>query len=84
MPSKVTIQISDIQGRVIREIPGGDYLPGLFLTTGHGSRGLTSTPLAAQILASQVCGEALPLSRELYRAVAPGRFIIRKLSRGQA
>ena len=62
----------------------GDYLPGLFLTTGHGSRGLTSTPLAAQILASQVCGEALPLSRELYRAVAPGRFIIRKLSRGQA
>jgi tRNA 5-methylaminomethyl-2-thiouridine biosynthesis bifunctional protein len=61
----------------------GNYMPGLFLTTGHGSRGLTSTPLAAEILASQICGEAPPLSRELYRAIAPGRFIIRQLRRAR-
>jgi tRNA 5-methylaminomethyl-2-thiouridine biosynthesis bifunctional protein len=61
----------------------GPYMPGLYLTTGHGSRGLTSTPLAAQVLASQICGEAAPLSRELQRAIAPARFIIRQLRRGQ-
>jgi tRNA 5-methylaminomethyl-2-thiouridine biosynthesis bifunctional protein len=59
----------------------GDYMPGLYLNTGHGSRGLTSTPLAAELLASLICGEPLPLSRELYRAVAPARFLIRELSR---
>lgn len=61
----------------------GDYLPGLFLSTAHGSRGLTSTPLLAEMLASQVCGEPPPLSRELARALAPARFIIRDLVRNR-
>jgi tRNA 5-methylaminomethyl-2-thiouridine biosynthesis bifunctional protein len=61
----------------------GAYLPGLFLSTAHGSRGLTSTPLLAELLASQVCGEAPPLSRELARALAPARFIIRDLVRNR-
>ncbi|MBE9538728.1 MAG: bifunctional tRNA (5-methylaminomethyl-2-thiouridine)(34)-methyltransferase MnmD/FAD-dependent 5-carboxymethylaminomethyl-2-thiouridine(34) oxidoreductase MnmC [Proteobacteria bacterium] len=59
----------------------GEFLPGLYMSTGHGSRGLTSTPLAAEILASTICGEALPLSRELHRAISPARFIIRELKR---
>ena len=61
----------------------GRFLPGLYLSTAHGSRGLTSTPLAAELLASMICGEAQPLSRELSRALAPGRFIIRDLSRNR-
>lgn len=61
----------------------GSYMPGLFLTTGHGSRGLSSTPLIAEMLASQICGELPPLSRELIRALAPGRFIIRDLCRNR-
>lgn len=59
----------------------GEFVPGLFLSTGHGSRGLTSTPLAAEILASTICGEPAPLSRELNRAISPARFIIRDLRR---
>ncbi len=59
----------------------GEFMPGLFLSTGHGSRGLTSTPLAAEILASTICGEPAPLSRELNRAISPARFIIRDLRR---
>jgi len=59
----------------------GSYLPGLYLSSAHGSRGLTSTPLAAELLASQACGEPLPMSRELIRALAPARFIIRDLCR---
>ncbi len=61
----------------------GEFVEGLYLSTGHGSRGLTSTPLAAEILASLICGEPLPLSRELYRAISPARFLIRELKRSQ-
>ena len=61
----------------------GHYLPGLWLTTAHGSRGLTSTPLAAELLASLICGEAPPLNRALCRALAPARFIIRDLTRNR-
>ena len=59
----------------------GNFIPGLYLSTGHGSRGLTSTPLAAEILASAICDEPLPVSRELHRAISPGRFLIRDLQR---
>lgn len=61
----------------------GEYLPGLYLTAAHGSRGLTSTPLAAELLASLVCAEAPPLSRTLCRALAPARFIMRDLTRNR-
>lgn len=61
----------------------GDYMPGLYLSTAHGSRGLTATPLAAELLASQICAEAPPMSRELCRALAPARFIIRDLARNR-
>lgn len=61
----------------------GQYLPGLYLSTAHGSRGLTSTPLVAELLASQICGEPVPLSREMCRALNPARFIIRDLSRNR-
>ena len=60
----------------------GNYMKGLYLSTGHGSRGLTSTPLAAQLLASRICGEAPPVSRELSAALSPARFLIRQLQRG--
>ena len=61
----------------------GDYVPGLYLNTAHGSRGLTSTPLAGELLAGLICGEPLPLPRSLCRALAPARFLIRDLSRGR-
>ena len=61
----------------------GDYLPGLYVSTGHGSRGLTSTPLSAELLASRICLEVGPLSRKLCRALSPGRFIIRDLIRNR-
>ncbi|MEM9255045.1 MAG: bifunctional tRNA (5-methylaminomethyl-2-thiouridine)(34)-methyltransferase MnmD/FAD-dependent 5-carboxymethylaminomethyl-2-thiouridine(34) oxidoreductase MnmC [Pseudomonadota bacterium] len=61
----------------------GQYRSGLYLNTGHGSRGLTSTPLAGELLASEICGESPPLQRDLRRALAPARFLIRQLIRGQ-
>ena len=54
----------------------GRVVPGLYLSTAHGSRGLSSTPLAAELLASMICNEPPPLSRELCRALSPARFIV--------
>ena len=61
----------------------GSYLEGLYLSTGHGSRGLTSTPLAAELLASQICGEPWPVGENLVRALSPARFPVRDLARGR-
>jgi len=58
-------------------------LPGLYVNTAHGSRGLSSTPLTAELLAGLICGEAPPLGRALCRALAPARFIIRDLGRNR-
>ena len=61
----------------------GPCIPGLYLNTAHGSRGLTSTPIAAELLASLICDEPPPLSRNLCRALSPARFIIRDLTRNR-
>ena len=58
-------------------------MSGLYLDTAHGSRGLSSAPLAAELLASQICGEPPPLDRQLCRALAPALFLIRELARGR-
>ncbi len=59
----------------------GPYHPRLYVSTGHGSRGLTSTPLAAEVIAATICAQPAPLERGLCRAIAPGRFIVRDLAR---
>lgn len=61
----------------------GPYHPGLYLSSAHGSRGLSSAPVTAELLASMVCGEPPPFARELCRALAPARFIIRDLCRNR-
>lgn len=61
----------------------GSYLPGLYLSTGHGSRGLTSVPLCAELLAAQICEEPWPMETGLARALAPARFLIRGLARNR-
>lgn len=60
-----------------------EYYNGLWLNTGHGSRGLASAPLCAEVLAGYIAGQPMPLERELIRALQPSRFIIRGLIRGR-
>lgn len=59
----------------------GAFIHGLYTLLGLGSRGLAYSPLAAELLASLICGEALPISQHLYRHLHPARFIIRELMR---
>jgi tRNA 5-methylaminomethyl-2-thiouridine biosynthesis bifunctional protein len=48
--------------------------PGLYALTGLASRGLVWSPLAGEILASQISGEPLPIEKTLARAIDPLRF----------
>lgn len=71
--------------RNARALPHGTgaWLPGLYLNVGHGSRGLTSTPLCAELLAALITGAPRPLPRELVQALSPARFAVRALVRGR-
>lgn len=55
--------------------------PNLYVLNGLGSRGLTTAPLLAEVLASQIGNEPLPLSTPLLDALNPNRFLIRGLIR---
>ena len=48
--------------------------PGLHACLALGSRGMTWSALAAELVASQVNGDPLPLERDLVTALAPQRF----------
>jgi len=58
-------------------------LAGLHALIGLSARGMVWAPLAAELLASQMEGDPLPLERELVRAVDPARFHLRALRRGR-
>ena len=61
----------------------GVWLPGLYVNVAHGSRGLTSIPLCAELIASMLCNEPAPLPRSLTTALNPARFIVRDLGRNR-
>ena len=47
---------------------------GLWLIGGFGARGLVYAPICAELLASQIDGEPLPLETDLALALTPARF----------
>lgn len=59
--------------------PGDAASAGLYSLLGYASRGLIWAPLMAELLASMLEREPLPLPRELVAAVDPGRFGGRRL-----
>lgn len=62
----------------------GHYHPGLWLNIAHGSKGLNSTPLIAEMISAMICGAPGPLSQRLQRAIHPARFLMRDIFRGVA
>ncbi|UVL38951.1 bifunctional tRNA (5-methylaminomethyl-2-thiouridine)(34)-methyltransferase MnmD/FAD-dependent 5-carboxymethylaminomethyl-2-thiouridine(34) oxidoreductase MnmC [Pseudomonas sp. B21-040] len=59
------------------------WLDGLYVNSGHGSRGLITAPLAGELLAAWLDDEPLPLPRTVAEACHPNRFALRRLIRGQ-
>ncbi|WP_455816592.1 bifunctional tRNA (5-methylaminomethyl-2-thiouridine)(34)-methyltransferase MnmD/FAD-dependent 5-carboxymethylaminomethyl-2-thiouridine(34) oxidoreductase MnmC [Pseudomonas cerasi] len=57
---------------------------GVFVLGALGSRGLCSGPLAAEVLAAQLCGEPIPLDSATLAATSPNRYWVRKLLKGKS
>jgi tRNA 5-methylaminomethyl-2-thiouridine biosynthesis bifunctional protein len=70
------------KGQLRKSYPDAQYHPGLYLNLAHGARGITTTPLAAEILAAYIDGEPQPVPESLRQALHPGRFLIRQLRKG--
>jgi tRNA 5-methylaminomethyl-2-thiouridine biosynthesis bifunctional protein len=53
----------------------------LYVMMGFGARGLCSAPLAADILAADLCGTPYPVNNEMLFNLSPNRFVIRDIIR---
>ncbi|QTD31918.1 bifunctional tRNA (5-methylaminomethyl-2-thiouridine)(34)-methyltransferase MnmD/FAD-dependent 5-carboxymethylaminomethyl-2-thiouridine(34) oxidoreductase MnmC [Pseudomonas fluorescens] len=68
--------------RQVPDIPC-PWLDGLYVNSGHGSRGLITAPLSGELLAAWLDNEPLPLPRAVAEACHPNRFALRQLIRGK-
>lgn len=71
-------------GKDARQVPNVQcpWLDGLYVNSGHGSRGLITAPLSGELLAAWLDNEPLPLPRSVAEACHPNRFALRRLIRG--
>jgi tRNA 5-methylaminomethyl-2-thiouridine biosynthesis bifunctional protein len=69
-------------GRAPASYPAAPCLPGVYANLGHGSRGLVSALLGAELLAARLSAEPCAVPLDLQAAVHPCRFLIRELRRG--
>jgi len=77
----ITQQLNDYahlyQAKPAYTYPRAQNIAQQYILTGLGSRGLTTAPLMAEILVSQLLGQPLPVSRTIADALCPNRFLIR-------
>lgn len=52
---------------------------GLYVNIGHGTKGLTTAPLCAELLASMMLDDPLPIESSLAQALDPNRFLLKSL-----
>lgn len=62
--------------------PPQRYCSGLYVSNGHGARGLMSVFLAADIIAEQITGQVTSIDTKLLAACHPARFLIRAWQKG--
>jgi len=79
-------QVYAALGKDARLVPDSacPWLEGLYVNSGHGSRGLITAPLAGELIAAWVSGEPLPVARAVAEACHPNRFVLRGVIRGKA
>ncbi|OAN13555.1 bifunctional tRNA (5-methylaminomethyl-2-thiouridylate)-methyltransferase MnmD/FAD-dependent cmnm(5)s(2)U34 oxidoreductase MnmC [Photobacterium jeanii] len=75
-------QYADLKSHQDSAAPVPCY-PNLFGLLGLGSRGLSSAPLLGELLASQVCGDPLPVAINELEALHPARPWVRRLVKGK-
>ncbi|MFM9487072.1 MULTISPECIES: bifunctional tRNA (5-methylaminomethyl-2-thiouridine)(34)-methyltransferase MnmC2/FAD-dependent 5-carboxymethylaminomethyl-2-thiouridine(34) oxidoreductase MnmC1 [Pseudomonas] len=83
--TQVFTQVYAALSKDARQVPDVEcpWLDGLYINSGHGSRGLITAPLSAELLAAWLDNEPLPLPRSVAEACHPNRFALRRLIRGK-
>ncbi|TBU73421.1 bifunctional tRNA (5-methylaminomethyl-2-thiouridine)(34)-methyltransferase MnmD/FAD-dependent 5-carboxymethylaminomethyl-2-thiouridine(34) oxidoreductase MnmC [Pseudomonas daroniae] len=66
--------------RQVPQIPC-PWQEGLYINSGHGSRGLITAPLSGELIAAWLEGEPLPVPQDVAEACHPNRFMLRQLIR---
>ncbi|WP_422909203.1 bifunctional tRNA (5-methylaminomethyl-2-thiouridine)(34)-methyltransferase MnmD/FAD-dependent 5-carboxymethylaminomethyl-2-thiouridine(34) oxidoreductase MnmC [Pseudomonas sp. MAC6] len=59
------------------------WLDGLYINSGHGSRGLITAPLSGELIAAWLNNEPLPVPADVAQACHPNRFALRALIRNK-
>ena len=59
----------------------GDYYPNLFVNIAHGSKGIVTTPVAAELIGSLIDKTPCPVKPTQVEMLHPARFLIRRLIR---
>ncbi|WP_434677559.1 bifunctional tRNA (5-methylaminomethyl-2-thiouridine)(34)-methyltransferase MnmD/FAD-dependent 5-carboxymethylaminomethyl-2-thiouridine(34) oxidoreductase MnmC [Pseudomonas sp. R1-18] len=75
-----------VLARDARQVPDVPcpWLEGLYINSGHGSRGLITAPLSGELIAAWLNDEPLPVPLSVAQACLPNRFALRALIRGKA
>ncbi len=70
---------NDLQhGKPAYYYPKAEYLPNIFLSLGHGSRGFITTPMAAEFISTCSTNSITALSNTLLSTTHNSRFFIRR------
>jgi|JI8StandDraft_1071087.scaffolds.fasta_scaffold56096_2 tRNA 5-methylaminomethyl-2-thiouridine biosynthesis bifunctional protein len=64
------------KANMFKDYPNGKYLPGLYVSCAHGSKGILSSYLAANVIASMLTNEPMPIETKLIDKINPSRFTI--------
>ena len=71
------------QGKLKQTYPAAHYIEGLYINTGHGSRGLISTPLCAELLVNEMLNETPACGLSIQQTLSPSRYNLRTLKKGK-
>jgi len=72
------------KGRPANQYTDAEYLDGLYVNVAHGSRGLTSSFLCAELIAAQLSNQPLPVPEKIYHALHPARFMVRRFRKNKS
>jgi tRNA 5-methylaminomethyl-2-thiouridine biosynthesis bifunctional protein len=74
-----------VLGKDARQVPDTPcpWLDGLYINSGHGSRGLITAPLSGELIAAWLNDEPLPVPADVAQACHPNRFALRALIRNK-
>lgn len=75
-----------VLGKDARQVPDTPcpWLDGLYINSGHGSRGLITAPLSGELIAAWLNNEPLPVPVDVAQACHPNRFALRALIRNKS